>query len=73
LVVSVVVADVCGVLVGIICQHFDIGFVWVCWMDAEIFLEGGEGCVVLAPVTQEKYAFFDVVWLVGACKQHEAA
>jgi hypothetical protein len=73
LVVSVVVADVCGVLVGIICQHFGIGFVWVYRMDAEIFLEGGEGCAVLALVAQEKYAFFGVVGEVGAYKQHDAA
>jgi hypothetical protein len=72
-VVSVVVADVCGMLVGIICQHFGIGFEWVCWMDAKISFEEGEGCAVLALVAQEKYTFFDVVRLVGAHKQHDAA
>jgi hypothetical protein len=62
-----------GVLVGIICQHFGIDFVWLCRMDAKIFFEACKGCVVAVSVWHEQYAFFDVVRLVGAYKHHDAA
>ena len=62
-----------GVLVGIICQHFGIDFVWLKRVDTDICLEASKGCGRCVSVPTEHDALFDVVGEVSAFKHHDAA